>query len=182
MTDMGLTSAAQEMYQLRKELEQHIASAKTREDELRSQIKQRANVLASAEQGLDLEKIALAKTVVYANGSYERAGEDRASVIQDAIKQLATGEPIRQFYGDLWSHYFGTKNYDRWSGQRSDHQYGYGPGHGSIVFRVGIVDGVRKDRTQADLTAEEVEAAIYYLTNIKRVQDAEAAAAEQAAA
>lgn len=179
---MELTTAAQEMYQLRKDLEQHIASAKSREDELRSQIKQRANVLASAEQGLDLEKIGLGKTIVYANGSYDRAGEDRASVIHDAIKQLATGDPVRQFYGDLWSHYFGTKNYDRWSGQRSDHEYGYGPGHGSIVFRVGIADSVRKTRTQADLTAEEIEAAIYYLTNIKRVQDAEAIAAKQAAA
>lgn len=179
---MELTTAAQEMYQLRKDLEQHIASAKAREDELRGQIKQRANVLASAEQGLDLEKVRLAKTVVYVNGSYDRAGDDRASVIHDAIRQLATGEPIRQFYGDLWSHYFGTKNYDRWSGQRSDHQYGYGPGHGSIVFRVGVIEDVRKTRTQADLTAEEVEAAIYYLTNIKRVQDAEAAAAKQAAA
>ena len=179
---MELTTAAQEMHQLRKDLEQHIASAKAREDELRGQIKQRANVLASAEQGLDLEKVRLAKTLVYVNGSYDRAGEDRKSVIHDAIRQLATGEPIRQFYGDLWSHYFGTKNYDRWSGQRSDHQYGYGPGHGSIVFRVGVVDDVRKTRTQADLSAEEVEAAIYYLTNIKRVQDAEAAAAKQAAA
>ena len=179
---MELTTAAQEMYQLRKDLEQHIASAKAREDELRGQIKQRANVLASAEQGLDLEKVRLAKTVVYVNGSYDRAGDDRASVIHDAIRQLATGEPIRQFYGDLWSHYFGTKNYDRWCGQRSDHQYGYGPGHGSIVFRVGVIDNVRKTRTQADLTAEEIEAAIYYLTNIKRVQDAEAVAAKQAAA
>ncbi|MGJ7039178.1 hypothetical protein J2Y63_002433 [Shinella sp. BE166] len=179
---MQLTTAAQELHQLRKELEQHVALSKKREDELRGQIKLHANVLSSAEQGLDIEKVGLAKTVIYVNGSYDRAGQDRASVIQDAVKQLATGDPVRQFYGDLWSHYFGTKNYDRWSGQRSDHQYGYGPGHGSIVFRVGIVEDVRKNRSQADLTAEEIEAAIYYLTNIKRVQDAEADAAKQAAA
>lgn len=179
---MQLTTAAQEMHQLRRELEQHIASSKTREDELRGQIKLRANVLSSAEQGIDVEKVGLAKTVIYVSGAYDRAGEDRASVIHDAVKQLATGEPIRPFYGDLWSHYFGTKNYDRWSGQRCDCQYGYGPGHGSIVFRVGIIEDVRENRAQADLTAEEVEAAIYYLTNIKRVQDAEAAAAKQAAA
>ncbi len=179
---MELTTAAQEMYQLRKDLEQHIASAKAREDELRGQIKQRANVLASAEQGLDLEKVRLAKTVVYVNGSYDRAGDDRASVIHDAIRQLATGEPVREVYGDLWQRYFGTKSYDRWHGQRSDHPYFMGPGHGSIIFEVGLVKSVRETRTQADLTAEEVEAAIYYLTNIKRVQDAEAAAAKQAAA
>lgn len=179
---MELTSAAQEMYQLRKDLEQHIASAKAREDELRSQIKQRANVLASAEQGLDLEKVRVGKTVVYVRGSFDRAGDDRASVIHDAIRQLATGEPVREVYGDLWQRYFGTKSYDRWHGQRSDHAYFMGPGHGSIIFEVGLVQSVRENRTQADLTAEEIEAAIYYLTNIKRVQDAEAAAARQAAA
>lgn len=179
---MNLTTAAQEMHQLRQRLEQHLVDAKKGEDELRRQIRERANILASAEQGLDLEKIALAKTVINIRGAYDRAGEDGASVIHDAIKQLATGEPIRQFYGDLWSHYFGTKNYDRWSGQRSDHQYGYGPGHGSICFEVGIVRDVRKNRKQSELTPEEIEAAIYYLTNIQRVQDAERKTASQAAA
>lgn len=179
---MTLTTAAQEMYQLRQQLEQHLADAKKGEDELRRQIRERANILASAEHGLDLEKIALAKTVIYVRGAYERAGEDRASVINDAIKQLATGEPVRQVYGDLWQRYFGTKNYDRWSGQRSDHPYFMGPGHGSICFEVGIVESVRDKRKQSDLTADEIEAAIYYLTNIPRVQEAERKAASQAAA
>ena len=179
---MSLTAAAQEMYSLKKKLEDHLASSKKREEEIRSQIRQRANILSSAVEGVDLDKVNLAKTVIYVKGAYERAGEDRNSVIYDAIKQLATGLPTRAAYGDLWSYYFGTKNYDRWSGQRSDHPYWMGPGHGSICFEVGIVESVRKSRKQADLTAAEVEAAIYYLTNIQRVQEAERKAAQQATA
>lgn len=179
---MELTKAAQEMHQIRKDLDAHIETAKKREAELRGQIRERANVLASAVEGIDIEKITLAKTVIYVRGSYERAGEDRASVIHDAIKQLATGEPVRSVYGDLWERYFGTKNYDRWSGQRSDHPYGMGPGHGSICFEVGVVEAVRRGRLQASLSSEEIEAAIYYLSNIQRVQEAESKASQQAAA
>ena len=57
-----------------------------------------------------------------------------------------------------------------------------GPAHGSICFQVGIVRDVRENRKQSDLTPEEVEASIYYLTNIHRVQEAEARAKEQASA
>lgn len=179
---MELTTAAKEMHQLRKDLAAHIEDAKKRDAALREQIRVRATVLSSAVEGLDMEKITLAKTVVYVRGAYERAGEDRASVISDAIKQLATGEPNRAVYGDLWHRYFGTKNYDRWSGQRSDHEYMCAPRHGSICFAVGLTDEVRDTRQQGDLTAAEVEAAIYYLTNIQRVQEAERKAREQAAA
>jgi hypothetical protein len=179
---MELTKAAQEMHQIRKDLDAHIEAAKQREAELRGQIRERANILSSAVEGLDLDKVNLAKTVVYVQGSFERGGADRAAVIEDAIKQLATGSPVRQGYGDLWEQYFGTKNYDVWVGQRSDHAYGYGPRHGGICFAVGVIADVRKSRPQATLTPEEVEAAIYYLTNIQRVQEAERKASQQAAA
>jgi hypothetical protein len=179
---MDLTTAAKEMHQLRSDLAAHIDDAKKREAALREQIRLRATVLSSAVEGLDMGKITLAKTIVYVRGSYGRAGEDRASVIGDAIKQLATGEPNRAVYGDLWCEYFGTKNYDRWSGQRCDCPYGMGPSHGSICFEVGLTSDVRKSRQQGDLTAAEIEAAIYYLTNIQRVQEAERKASEQAAA
>jgi hypothetical protein len=179
---MELTTAAQEMYQLRKDLEAHLAASKKREDELRAKIKQKANILASAVEGIDPDKINLAKTVVYIRGTYEGGGADRNSVIYDAIKQLATGHPLNGVYGDLWTQYFGTKNYSQWNGQRSDHPYGLGPAHGSTCFAVGLVEDVRKSRKQADLTAHEIEAAIYYLTNIQRVQEAERKAAQQAAA
>ncbi|NTG73259.1 hypothetical protein G6M02_07940 [Agrobacterium rhizogenes] len=179
---MELATATRRIYGLRRDLEIHLDVAKRHEAELREQIRQCAAVLASSADGIDYDKVELAKTVIYVHGSYARAGEDRASVIADAMKQIATGEPVRKVYGDLWLRYFGTKNYDRWSGQRSDHPYFMGPGHGSIVFEVGLVEKVRKERQWADLSAAEIEAAIYYLVNLERVQAAEQKAREQAAA
>lgn len=179
---MNLTTAAKELHGLRTELSQHLDDATKREKHLRGEIQARLNVLESAADGIDHDKVALAKTVLSIRGTYAEGGEDRKSVIADAIKQLSTGEPVRVHYGDLWQYYFGTKSYDRWYGQRSDHPYHMGPGHGSIIFSVELTDRVRKNLTHADLTADEIEAAIYYLMNLERVQAAEQKAREQAAA
>ncbi len=172
---MTLTEAAQKLHQLRADLAAHETAAKKRSEEIKQEIRAKALILENATEGLDAGKIATAQSVLRVYGFYERGGDDRASVISDAIKQLATGEPVRPVYGDLWRVQFATKNYDRWQGQRSDHEYGYGPKHGSIVFSVGFTDEVRKRDPQV-LTPEEVEAAIYYLTNIQRVQSAAARA------
>lgn len=179
---MTLTTAAREMHELQVALAKHLEDAKTRERDLRSQIEARKRVLECSADGIDYDKVTLARTIIYVRGQYAKGGEDRASVIRDAVKQLSTGEPIRAFYGDLWHHYFATKSYDRWYGQRSDHPYHMGPGHGSIIFEVGLVDAVRKNRTYSDLTPDEIEAAIYFLTNLERVQAAEQKAREFATA
>lgn len=179
---MDLTTAAREMHELRKELAAHIDASKKREAELRSSINDRSRVLESAADGIDADKVALAKTIISIRGLYANGGDDRKSVISDAVKQLSTGEPVRVHYGDLWHYYFGTKSYDRWYGQRSDHPYHMGPGHGSIIFSVELTDRVRKNLTYADLTPDEIEAAIYYLMNLERVQAAEQRAREVAAA
>lgn len=172
---MNLTTVAHEMYHLKDELARHEAAAKAEADRLRAEINSRAKVLSLASEGLDHEKIALAHKVIEVRGSFERGGDDRSSVIQDAIRQLATGKP-GDGYLDLWRQYFGTKSYDRWHGQRSDHPYFYGPSHGSIIFSVGLTELVRK-RDPRQLTPEETEAAIYLLVNLARIQAAERAAA-----
>ena len=170
MTDTGtLTDAASKMHRLRAELAAHNLAAKKHADDLQREIRANTLILENATEGLDSDKISIAQSVLVIRGSFERGGTDRASVVADAIKQLATGEPIRPTYGDLWRVFFGTKNYDGWSGQRSDAEYGYGPKHGSIVFSVGLTREVRGRAPQA-LTPNEVEAAIYYLTNIQRIQ------------
>lgn len=134
-------------------------------------------IITLAGNGFDTIKIALAETVLDV-GQYAKGGRDRASVVADAIKQLATGEPIRRFYGDLWHVKFATKNYDAWSGQRSDCEYGYGPRHGSICFAVGLKREVRA-RDPQSLTAAETEAAIYYLHNLKAIQAAKSSHPQQ---
>lgn len=178
---MELTTAARELHQLRADLAAHISAAEAEEKRLRAEIGKRETVLKMSAAEIDETKVALARTVIYAT-DYEQGGNDRAGCVHDAIRQLATGEPVRTrtYYGDLWRVYFGTKNYDRWRGQREDHEYGYGPKHGSTCFRIGVTDEARQ-RGQADLTPEEIEAAIYFLVNLERIQRAEKSAQAAAA-
>jgi hypothetical protein len=172
----SLTIAAREKFALEAALADHKRDTAKRTAELEREISARSLVLETAAAGLDYEKLALARTIINVRGSFEKAGTDRLSVVRDAVKQLATGEPIRQIYGDLWRCAFGTKDYDGWHGQRCDSDYGCGPRHGHVIFSVGLTADVRK-KSHADLTSAEIEAAIYYLTNLERVQAAEKRAA-----
>lgn len=65
----------------------------------------------------------------------------------------------------LLTRYIGMKRYDGFY-QREDHTYGYGPKHGSIVWRVGLTREVR-ERFYADpdatLTEDEQEVALALL-------------------
>jgi hypothetical protein len=177
-----LTQAAANLATLQNALARHIEAAKQEEARIRAEIQKCRQVLNFSAEGIDFDKVALAKTIINVSGRYASGGTDRASVVSDAIRQLSTGEPIRPYYGDLWRISFGTKNYAHWIGQRSDHEYGCGPRHGSVVFSVGLTRDVRERRNHADLTPDEIEAAIYYLTNLERVQAAEEVARVQAAA
>lgn len=112
-------------------------------------------------EGLNLNIISLAESIL-AVGKYANGGDERGSVIRDAIAWFA-GTGGR---GNLKIEYFGTKQYDRWYGQRSDHGYGYSPKHGSIIFSVAL----RDDARHRELTPEEREAAIYYLMNLEKIQ------------
>jgi hypothetical protein len=59
-------------------------------------------------------------------------GEKREAMIADAIAR------IQQNPKDAMKvEYLGIKNYASFGDQREDHQYGFGPRHGSIVFRIG---------------------------------------------
>ena len=143
------------------DLERHYSLESVR---LKQLVADERTVVSRAEAGLDAGKIALAETVIFV-GDYSKGGEERASARADAIQQFSTGKPVGT-YKDLRREFFGTKNYDRWSGQRCDCEYGMGPRHGSICFQIGM----KKDARTRDLTAEEREAAVYYLVNLEAVQ------------
>ncbi len=164
---MDLTTVAREMFELEKELQEHSKSSMLKSDRLRDEIEKRRAILEMHEKGIDAEKVLLAKTVISVT-DYSRGGRDRESVVRDALEQFAAGAPVSRSL-NLWNTFFGTKDYDRWSGQRCDCSYGYGPRHGRIVFSVGLTDEARK-RKQCELTKEEVEAVIYYLMNLERIQ------------
>lgn len=151
-----------------------IAAEKARHEAaihaLRAEYAQAAERAQMIGTGIDEEKVLHAEHIIYVYGSYANGGEDRASVIEDAITDILSGG------AKLKREHFGTKSYDRWYGQRSDHTYGCGPRHGSIIFDVGLSKSVRSRSDDAPLTPEEIEIAIYYLRNIERIQAAKNAA------
>lgn len=75
-----------------------------------------------------------------------------ASCVTDAIKDIV--ENTQKMHRE----YFGSKNYSGWVNQRSDHTYGYGPSHGTIVCAIGLNREYRQS-----LTAEQKEDCLYYL-------------------
>lgn len=174
MGEASLATTASELFSLKASLAAHEDAAAKETARLTAEIQKRQAVLNQAEAGLDTTKIALAETLLRVT-DYSRGGSERNGARMDAIQQLSTGVPVRQTYGDLWHVRFATKNYDRWSGQRCDSSYGMGPRHGSICFEIGLTPAARA-RPQSDLGAEEVEAAVYYLVNLERIQEARKAA------
>ena len=115
--------------------------------------------------GIDVDKILLAESILEMRGTFAKGGQDRHAALRDAIDDLATGG------NKLVREYFGTKDYDRWHGQRCDCEYGMGPRHGHIIFSIGLKHEVRQRITAGTpLSDEEREAAIYYLVHLETIE------------
>jgi hypothetical protein len=182
-TRTPLTSAYTERDRLQTALTAHLAEARATKERYEGLIAAQNRIIAQAGAGLDPVKIALGRTVVNVRGNiasarygsghlrHDSQGGIRQLVVQDAIKWLATGDGA-----GLQAGYLGVKNYDGFGDQRTDCEYGMGPRHGSIVFAVEGREGLRK-HGWAFMDDEQREAAIYYLTNLQAVQEAEARAA-----
>ncbi len=116
--------------------------------------------------GLDLDKIILAKSVIAIRGEIQNDSKGRRSeVVQSAIRDIATNNA-----GKIKAKYFGVKNYSGFGDQQEDHSYGMGPKHGNIVFSVGLKNDARA-REPFLLTDDEMEASLYYLQNLKAIQE-----------
>lgn len=111
------------------------------------------------ENGFDLEKIELGRTVVTIKGNpYGDTGCSKDKTIaEEAIRDILDG------CKRLKVEYFGNKRYEGFY-QRSNHDYGFGPTYGSIVDRVEL--NIRK----RDLTSEEAEAAVYYIRVYNKIE------------
>lgn len=173
-----LIEAVKKAAALRNELKQHEAACKQRSEELKREIYEAQRVITIDGAGLDLNKIELARTILIVRGEYAHAGNDRASVIADAVHEIATGE--KRAYQGLDQVNFGTKSYDRWHGQRCDCETGMGPCHGSIIFQIGLTKDAKARGGIAGLSENEREAAVYLLTRLEAVQKAEASAKDAA--
>lgn len=117
--------------------------------------------IAGKAAGLDWNKVKRGLNVISLRGTYGTGGGDSRSVIDDAMSDLAQSRGSR-----LKKEYFGVKNYDRFFRQRSDHSYGFGPRHGSIVFAVGLAD------VRSELSDEQIDDAMYVLLNLVKIENA----------
>lgn len=95
---------------------------------------------------IDLELCYRGMEFVYVTGS--PGTKCRQSLIEEAVAAFQE-DPENA----LTEEYFGYKNYSGFGDQRSDHEYGYGPRHGSIVFSVRRVQGFKCNPEDLDLNA-----------------------------
>lgn len=65
-------------------------------------------------------------------------GTPRPSLIEEAITLISSAP-----HDALVRRYLGIKNYAGFGDQREDHEYGFGPAHGHIVFRIERTDSAR---------------------------------------
>ena len=133
-------------------------------------------------KGIDLDRLDRGHAVIAVRGRLSTvvhgfdSDQDRSGIRQSAVaaarNDLAGGaQKLRKVY-------FGVKNYDRFGDQREDHQYGYGPKHGSIVFSIGL----QRERAERlndgdELTPDEIEDALYVLATLDIAERAETEAA-----
>ena len=135
--------------------------------ELNNELSETKRLISASAEGIDLDALKLAESVIEVRGTYDKAGDDRAFALQKAIDDLANGA------NSLKKSYVGTKQYAHWHGQFVEHSYGMGPSHGSVIFSIGI----RRSELGRELTDAEIEASLYYLRNLQRVQKSSAQAA-----
>lgn len=107
------------------------------------------------DSNVDLNKIQLAESVLIVSGNPVGKNINRR-----AISKIANDPDYLKRY------FIGNKRYEGFY-QECDWEYGYGPRHGSIVDKIGLTNDARK----RDLTEEEKDACIYYLTNIEKIQE-----------
>lgn len=160
----SISKIIKERLALEAELKAMTESFERRKNELTQQIgkcKEQEQIVSS---GLDLEKIELGKKVLYVYGNPYKRCQDTKSDGSNTLAKLAIAD-ILDGCKHLRKEYFGQKRYEGYH-QRRDHPYGLGPSHGSIVEEVGL-----RNR-EKELSDEEVEAAVYYLTVWQQLPEA----------
>lgn len=156
---MNLTELIQKLDEAKKKKSELTEQYEKNLSSVNSEISTITKHLNITNAGLDLEKVTHGMQVV-------KFGEtkdifERKKCVTDAMSDLANGAKR------LKERYFGTKDYAHWSDQREDHLYGYGPKHGSMVFRVAL----QGEYLRKELTPEDIECAIYCLMNIDKINE-----------
>ncbi len=149
--------------ELSKQREQVIKTYKESIENIDSQLKQLSSLEEMATSAnLDIEKIQIATSIIYVRGNpYGEADRNyyKLSIAEYAMIDIANDCP------HLKTQYYGNKTYGSYY-QRDDHEYGYGPKHGSTQDEIGLIG--RGSKIPND---EEKDACIYYLKNYKAIQE-----------
>lgn len=140
-------------------------------NKIKSEVKSLEELESIAMNGINIDYVQLAESVMYVNGNPYGATDEvkrsgYATIASNAICDIASGckHLKKQFYGNKeYSGYY----------QRTDCEYGMGPRHGSIVDEIGL----KGQSTQRDLTDDEKDACIYYLKNYAKIKEAKKAIA-----
>jgi hypothetical protein len=100
---------------------------------------------------IDANKVENAKKFIRTEGVRNHFDGDASSQLAKAKQDVIDDFKI------LRREYIACKNYDRFIGQGLECQYGYGPRHGYVVFRIGLwdTDAVISDEDKCDI--------LYYL-------------------
>lgn len=155
-------------------IKEHIQAAKELEaltkqfEKEKDQYLKKINRLKEQERiiaiGIDLDKIELGRSILRIHGNpYAMNNDihkDSDTIAQCAIRDILDG------CKHLHRRYFGNKVYAHFY-QRCDCEYGLGPTYGDIVDYVGLKEPGK------ELTDDEVEAAVYYLTVWPKLQEIE---------
>ncbi len=145
------------------ELKQLSHEFKAKSDRIKFEIEELSRLENIGGNGIDLEKIQLAESIMYIYGNpYGKADSkfNCPTIAEEAIIDIANDCP------HLISQFFGNKRYESFY-QRTNCEYGYGPRHGSIVDEIGLKSSVRSRECveKSLLTDDEKDACIYYIKN-----------------
>lgn len=157
---MALAEITQRVDAAKKAIDDEKADHKKRLEALEGELEiveaERKHALA----GTDPDTLRLAQHVVYVRGRLE--DNYNQWVVDTAVSDIAAGAPR------LATEYIGVKNYAQFRHQDCSGPYHTGPKHGTVVFSVGLTEKARKRLADGgELTAEEKDAAIKYLSNLK---------------
>jgi hypothetical protein len=159
---LPVTAAWQRVHNLRCDIAAEQERQTAAMTKLQSELAEAGKAAALTGDGVDPERVARARAVLSVKGS--PVNSKRMAVVRDALDDLASGGHR------LAQRQMGTKDYAAWSDQREDHNYGYGPKHGSMVFQIGLAN------PKELLTPEQTEDALGFLMNLQRVMDLESQA------
>lgn len=131
-------------------------------------------IIDHAERGGDAESFVVAQRILEIRWArtlgklqqYYDSPVGPVKVTNEVTSQInAVIKELRSDSDYLTHSYFGVKRYDRWDSQIENHQYNYGPRHGSIWFSIGFQPPYRDAENRP--SEDERLACIRFLTAVR---------------